>query len=605
MLPRKDNLVVHMPLNGAKDPSGKALDISGKNNHGTISGTEAYADNPFGNRAQSFDGVNTANNVSIPVSNSILSITSQITVFGFFKAISTEVSYAAIMRSTGGFNSFGLDYNPVGNDLRFFIYDSGVAKIVSQSIDCEKTYMFVVGTYDGSVLKLYANGKLINTLAYTGDIDAPTGGLVFPHSTTVIKYNGYIFNNGVYNIALTATEVKQLYSHLSNPPNITKKIENVLVFNGTTSTFSTGVSNINGDIELLFDGVFNKDGSIIGTRNNTGWEAEKGFSFGIYSGLVQIIFADGVGNWAYVSTTVSYNLRVILRLTMNQTTGALTLYKNGIQVSTYTKTELIGFDFSTETLIFGKCKNFSKFNGTLHSFIIKINNSIVRSYESKNAYETTILNSVGTNHATLENIIITRKAINIVDKSLIFETIDGVIDSSGINTITNIGVVTGSRIMKFGGTGDKLYTTLSMPSVTDFTIDIVFKLDSTAVGGENYYLFRNNSGNTRLICTTSALVGDIAGTSFNYGISGHVGIPVKITITRSGTSTQFYLNGVLWKELISSSSAITLNNFCIGSSGTSSVTQTYLGDMYSFKIYNRTLSYSEIKQDYLYKIKYW
>ena len=76
----------------------------------------------------------------------------------------------------------------------------------------------IAGTYDGSALKLYINGKLVSTLSLTGSIG--TAGSSTPmaigtnpngSSTDGGYYNGRVYSVRIYNRALTQSEIQQNY----------------------------------------------------------------------------------------------------------------------------------------------------------------------------------------------------------------------------------------------------------------------------------------------------------------------------------------------------------------------------------------------------------
>jgi len=89
----------------------------------------------------------------------------------------------------------------------------------SNPIEAGKWY-HVVGTYDGTQIKIYVNGILDNIVNVTGSIN--TAGtlplkLGIYGNNVSIPFNGYIAYVRLYNRALTADEVAYNYKHPSNP----------------------------------------------------------------------------------------------------------------------------------------------------------------------------------------------------------------------------------------------------------------------------------------------------------------------------------------------------------------------------------------------------
>jgi hypothetical protein len=78
----------------------------------------------------------------------------------------------------------------------------------------ENTWYFVVGTYDGTQIKLYINGSLEDTLASMGPLFPSFSSLLFgqcPDPTANRFFNGKIDDIGIWNRALTQQEISNLY----------------------------------------------------------------------------------------------------------------------------------------------------------------------------------------------------------------------------------------------------------------------------------------------------------------------------------------------------------------------------------------------------------
>ena len=91
---------------------------------------------------------------------------------------------------------------------------TGAVTPVNSFINASNTWYHVVGTYDGSNIRLYVNGNLEATVAQTGTVRASTAENFKIGSN---GYNedleGYVNNVSIYDKALTSTEVLKLYAN--------------------------------------------------------------------------------------------------------------------------------------------------------------------------------------------------------------------------------------------------------------------------------------------------------------------------------------------------------------------------------------------------------
>ena len=127
------------------------------------------------------------------------------------------------------------------SNLSFRIFDGGSAQTVSYSIDLrDDKWHHVAGTYDGSNLKLYLDGVEVATQAYSGDIDSEgTNEPVFigQRGDNARRFYGDIAQAQIFNLALSATEIKNLYSGESLPYKYQGADNTHRITNGTASYF--------------------------------------------------------------------------------------------------------------------------------------------------------------------------------------------------------------------------------------------------------------------------------------------------------------------------------------------------------------------------------
>jgi len=99
-------------------------------------------------------------------------------------------------------------------------------------------------TYDNTNVKIYVNGVLKSTEAYASDESLPSTDLhigALNNNTTVENnFNGQISDIQLFNLALTATEVKELYSGASVPYKYKGASQTNRVSNGTFTGNATG-----------------------------------------------------------------------------------------------------------------------------------------------------------------------------------------------------------------------------------------------------------------------------------------------------------------------------------------------------------------------------
>lgn len=118
---------------------------------------------------------------------------------------------------TGG---YGLTYDPGNNNkLTFQIYVNGSYYTVHSKNSYQlNTWYYMVGTYDGTTMKLYVDGELQGTLALSGVISPPKSNTELMIATNPVgssagtKYKFSLRSVNLYNRALTETEVKQNYN---------------------------------------------------------------------------------------------------------------------------------------------------------------------------------------------------------------------------------------------------------------------------------------------------------------------------------------------------------------------------------------------------------
>jgi hypothetical protein len=107
----------------------------------------------------------------------------------------------------------------------FGLYDQGTLKYLpnvqsTTTVSPGVTY-HLVGTYDGTNLRLYVNGVLERTAARTGAVnDSASGGTIAPGGWGTLpspRYNGHIDEVAIYPTALTTTRIQAHFSEGTAP----------------------------------------------------------------------------------------------------------------------------------------------------------------------------------------------------------------------------------------------------------------------------------------------------------------------------------------------------------------------------------------------------
>jgi len=209
---------------------GTAYDLSGNRNHGTLTNmanpptaSSGWATGKLG-KGLSFDGVN--NYVSI-TATSLLKPTVQMTIGGWVYAKSAPGLYNKALvfpyaTSTWGAPYFSYNFGMhVGKPYVGFAVDSDYTHgglTSAQSLPLNK-WSSISGTFDSGIIKLYVNGVLDSTK----DVTAYGTSIIYGGRTKLFiglddgdyavleRWNGLIDDVRIYNRALSAGEVRELF----------------------------------------------------------------------------------------------------------------------------------------------------------------------------------------------------------------------------------------------------------------------------------------------------------------------------------------------------------------------------------------------------------
>ena len=189
-------------------------DLIGNGNTGTLVNGPTYSSANGGSIV--FDGTNDYVDCGNTASLSAIGGTTTITVSGwaYYTAYGGGGQPYSVITVKGNPWTWLLE-NP-SNTFRFRITAGGAdVAVPDTSTHLLNTWYNVVGTYDGSNMKIYVNGVLKNTQAQTGTLATNSEtAKIGTFQGTNYNLTGRISNVSVYNRALTAAEVSQNFNAL-------------------------------------------------------------------------------------------------------------------------------------------------------------------------------------------------------------------------------------------------------------------------------------------------------------------------------------------------------------------------------------------------------
>ena len=219
-----------------------ANDSSGKGNDGTLGNGSAFTIPTWTNgkydNALSFNG---SQFIIIPNSDS-LSIYKGITIEAWIKTNSSKqwqwiVSKREIY-AAGNESGYELEYAGNTDDFYLAIRNTSIVFGFYKSIGLrDNAWHHVVGTFDGSEVKVYKNGAFLNSTASNLNIGTNKQNVYIGHRTNDtgnFYFNGTIEEVKIYNRALNSSEIQDDYNLPSNKLKISLDYDNIII-KGTDS----------------------------------------------------------------------------------------------------------------------------------------------------------------------------------------------------------------------------------------------------------------------------------------------------------------------------------------------------------------------------------
>ena len=255
----QNGLVGHWTFDGPTISGTTVTDVSGNGNNGTMVNSPTPVPGVEG-QALSFNG--TSQYIDIPSSASLNGIGAAISMCAWVKPAAVQDG-VIVARNAPGYEEWEIRMDRGGNGLFNVAISSSLALTHLDSVTTVASrvgkWTNVCGTWDGQTVRIYVNGVVENSTANTGGAwqtnlsglpvgigDDPTNGGPY--------MNGSVDDVRIYNRALSAAEVQQLYnlgtaSHQNatiNPPNLQSGLVGHWTFDGPTISGTT-VKDVSGN----------------------------------------------------------------------------------------------------------------------------------------------------------------------------------------------------------------------------------------------------------------------------------------------------------------------------------------------------------------------
>lgn len=267
---------------------GNANDDSGNGNNGIVNGATLTTDR-FGNAnsAYSFDGLSSF--IQLPGNIQ----PEQISLSIWIRMSTNQLNQIAIRNRLYGFGIHYSNVNSGSNRLNKIsgniIVDNGLGGfnnyffVNSQNAELEQWYNIVI-TYNGDIFKSYLNGEIVNesNLYPPASIKYANSGLGFTIGRDGDNpnnyFNGKIDDIGIWNRALTPSEVTQLYNQNQCFTNIT--VTDTLIINVGQLSYNNPITYANNitiapnpastQININFNNITDLNGGTIKIINSLG-----------------------------------------------------------------------------------------------------------------------------------------------------------------------------------------------------------------------------------------------------------------------------------------------------------------------------------------------
>lgn len=203
--------LLYFSMDNATVSGSTITDLGSGSHNGTLNGSPTSAQGQIG-QAMSFTAASSQYINGATVGNyPVWSIAAWINYSGAQSndaCIFTDIFTSAHVQYCMG---FGTDLNGGTNEIGVGFYNSGWSA-VSATISAS-TWTHCIGTYDGTTLKLFVNGSLVNSTSVTATPGTDGSGFrVGRRWDSGVYYSGLIDEVRFYNFALGTSDIAALYA---------------------------------------------------------------------------------------------------------------------------------------------------------------------------------------------------------------------------------------------------------------------------------------------------------------------------------------------------------------------------------------------------------
>ena len=190
-----------------------ASDSSGQNNNGIITSATFSGDTPYGNNignqySLNLDGVNGYVDCG---NNTVFDCTNEITLSAWVKQGTGGTGYEIPLAKLSSY-FLGARY---ANKATFGLFFTDATSYYLRSSDLPSSWLgawhLLVGTYDGSTMKLYIDGTLNNQYSVSKVIRTTTSDVILGRWSTGDKFNGSVDDVRIYSRSLSSDQVSEYY----------------------------------------------------------------------------------------------------------------------------------------------------------------------------------------------------------------------------------------------------------------------------------------------------------------------------------------------------------------------------------------------------------
>ncbi|OHA36110.1 MAG: hypothetical protein A3H57_03190 [Candidatus Taylorbacteria bacterium RIFCSPLOWO2_02_FULL_43_11] len=210
----KEGLVGYWTFDG-KDTATNIKDVSGNGNHGLLQPTNATSSMKVAGKIGQGLKFNGSTQYVKTGNSSALQISGQFTISAWVKSAKTNSQGIITKHTSSDLTGTGFYLIRNGSNLIFAYYDgSGNQKTASKGVITNDKWSLFTAYYDGSYIVACIDSVCGTPTPVTGFSPANAQNLTFGaySYTGTINFNGLIDDVRIYNRALSASEVKQLYN---------------------------------------------------------------------------------------------------------------------------------------------------------------------------------------------------------------------------------------------------------------------------------------------------------------------------------------------------------------------------------------------------------